>query len=1563
VTVLLEDEPGVLSVSVLGAGSAAGGTSFYSSIFELDVAHCPRECYDATAKVKSFCFRDGGDGDKGSVKARLVLVDRNGRILKVECVWDASARVLEPRSVSPHGWKAGVPFLNPDHVVPGSLDCSRVGFLSPSRVLLGLNPFLLTLDIDNHHGTNKVNVWSKGVTQDEMESRAAWSRRLTRFVRASPVPGTMVDMSPVSALAVSEVSGSFTVVCTLHADGAIRVWAVKDADGGSPYSVVEAKPRDLAPSPPIQSPRPGEGPGTMKAWMISRLYSAGESFACALYYAPEIPAIPSSPNQGISADVDGPRRRLSILYGRVQDVAGSGTAAIRPGLVEELDLVAPQGAADLVSMDFDSKDRNKCSLMTWWLCRPDEGRGTGVDIITYPTQQGGPIAKSWTVCATYPASHTSIVSSLPTVVTSREAMLDFEAWKERRRVQMIYPQDSVYARATLDDAMYALDQQYMNVLFRPVSRAVNPLRPPSTRHIRKALMRVRAKFRIVQELGTQPVEVEVLDTLHWWREHDRRREALSLPRTESPAPRHWSTPSFRRSPAPAPRTPATPSNIEVLEGDVTAKEESEISRAIRAHSIRWRTLLRAIWKEEEALYAPLTVATCTGTTDDAAITVRNGAISVVVSKTASLPFPDTSNGSIGVLDQSARGVLTNALLDDGLSNQLVVMEGAILELVTSGDLAMNKEVSDPRLSKLDAFANLLRDSVQPQTLKNPALASLLSDFSDERLISELEALSCDTKYSVAFPNVVTGSSPRSQWLGHQCRLATLGAVSRSLESFHELLLGRTLLLSLLCPSRDTLIAASRRMYLHLVALRWALSRMVTMPKLPSITTCALDAFLLLESHDLQSIISDNPSTLPASRSSIVWNIAAKVIDTCFQCTLNSDDPEEDVPETKIISSNVSRHSKLRLVLMGPNIVFRRLNEDPVVTEERKMQIAFALIHRGEGEDEERANQLMARAVEMLSFESSSLKSSLRRVDRMSEFILGRNEPIITSTYVKYLQVFIATITKGNASASDLDEQWSMCFNLSMKVKNWSKAFQACQAMSTAEHQRTQLKTLALAMVADRAVVDLEKLCESHATMHDVAVQSLTEVNYRDARYKEALYVLHAAKSEWKEAAQALDYNYWVALDELRSFRSGDQMDDADERENMRLVIERLRSSALGSQFALSRLPEVNDDTRYLMAQTPTCSAAAALDEAARPPVSSVEEDERIVDRYFNLSDLAARSIVASGLSLAIQHPGFEPHLIDTVLLNGSAKPGMEECVEFSEAMISLGWYDHAIALCSQIESNDAAAGRTVGVLSQCLVTIVGEHLVPLSLGIDVDTRPSLEQLVCQLDALSALRPSIPPQLSTSRSKKVADRHNQSLKVYGMALLESLTTVYSSASMPLAVNVGRCFLNHNSAMPAWLESLLLWGAVSEPNGKFSPGIFARRPGPSHHDLGRYRYLGDPSALLHLYVESGRYLDACRVVTTLLDHQSRTRTDAHNRFPELGNMDFVPYNTIDYLWDALESTLRSGTVTDPHRVKALREAQSDMEAALEHHFSLLKRSEEGLLSARAISASEGMATETI
>ncbi|KAI2513765.1 hypothetical protein MHU86_548 [Fragilaria crotonensis] len=106
---------------------------------------------------------------------------------------------------------------------------------------------------------------------------------------------------------------------------------------------------------------------------------------------------------------------------------------------------------------------------------------------------------------------------------------------------------------------------------------------------------------------------------------------------------------------------------------------------------------------------------------------------------------------------------------------------------------------------------------------------------------------------------------------------------------------------------------------------------------------------------------------------------------------------------------------------------------------------------------------------------------------------------------------------------------------------------------------------------------------------------------------------------------------------------------------------------------------------------------------------------------------------------------------------------------------------------------------------------------------------------------------------------------------------------------------------------------------------------------------------------LYIQYGRYVDACNLVTRVLtageiEGNARKALSA-SRIPEKGDIDFVPYNKIDLLWDLVDQALRQGSIDESTKSK-LRVSRLKMEEALKLHFSLLKISEEGLRSARAL-----------
>ena len=97
----------------------------------------------------------------------------------------------------------------------------------------------------------------------------------------------------------------------------------------------------------------------------------------------------------------------------------------------------------------------------------------------------------------------------------------------------------------------------------------------------------------------------------------------------------------------------------------------------------------------------------------------------------------------------------------------------------------------------------------------------------------------------------------------------------------------------------------------------------------------------------------------------------------------------------------------------------------------------------------------------------------------------------------------------------------------------------------------------------------------------------------------------------------------------------------------------------------------------------------------------------------------------------------------------------------------------------------------------------------------------------------------------------------------------------------------------------------------------------------------------------------YEEACRVVTEALavDDQSPL---AANRLPEMGNVYFVPYSKIDMLNNLITVSVDRGMYNTEHTAR-LAQAQEDLQNTLSRHFELLKVSELGLKSARALSRS--------
>jgi hypothetical protein len=181
----------------------------------------------------------------------------------------------------------------------------------------------------------------------------------------------------------------------------------------------------------------------------------------------------------------------------------------------------------------------------------------------------------------------------------------------------------------------------------------------------------------------------------------------------------------------------------------------------------------------------------------------------------------------------------------------------------------------------------------------------------------------------------------------------------------------------------------------------------------------------------------------------------------------------------------------------------------------------------------------------------------------------------------------------------------------------------------------------------------------------------------------------------------------------------------------------------------------------------------------------------------------------------------------------------------------------------------------------------------------------------------------------------------------MNLLRQYTTVYSQSCNDLALHVAGSMLlisEGTYCLPQWLKDLCTFGVDSD--GNTDGGLFAY---PKRNDQ-----VANPASLIRLYMEYHRYKEACDVVVSVLSRRNGQLSSS--RLPEKGCIDFLPYDLIDSLYAVISNITGSVTSDDPlvqNKLVALQLAQSGMEKALVTHFKLLKLSEEGLKSARALS----------
>lgn len=570
--------------------------------------------------------------------------------------------------------------------------------------------------------------------------------------------------------------------------------------------------------------------------------------------------------------------------------------------------------------------------------------------------------------------------------------------------------------------------------------------------------------------------------------------------------------------------------------------------------------------------------------------------------------------------------------------------------------------------------------------------------------------------------------------------------------------------------------------------------------------------------------------------------------------------------------------------------------------------------------------------------------------------------------------------------------WSGLFHHSVSAGHWRQAYSACIKNPLSERREGCFRRLVRAMVDSGALSELLEMCtelgarvslpsvvaEDGETsecvdLYEIASEILADAISSDfytvratssepsrlSDYQGALYALHTSQKQWRRAAQSMDLRFLNARKALatRTSDSSFNLRFSELRDN--LIVEDLVLSALASSNAIQLVKDSahqflvsGEYGPYNMIPFDGCAEPSnfpsrvkrARNPSAEGKTDEIDEEGDRLSHFMSVTEMQGRAIRNISLrTLFCDMSSSQTYAKDALLRDlDSSSSDIDELFKSGYyrygLLLSRAWGDNRKSLTGSRRPN----GKDI--FYESLVHLLQTSLIPISTeSSSADLRPSIYQLQSALDGVGV---SDGPSscIATDRCSRISSLEPAVWRAAANALIRKLTTSYSTAETPVALDVASGMLEQggeNFKLPSWLENLLLGTGVSSPSG-----LFAKR---AQHGA----YSGNASALLTLYMKRGMFVEACNLVTlTLTDHHSGLReAGAASRLPEKGDIDYVPYQTIDLLWNLIEVVLSKQRFSLV-KSKQVRDCRDQMEFALEKHFALLNISEMGLKSARAL-----------
>eukprot|EP00980_Cylindrotheca_fusiformis_P012574 scaffold3084_cov144-Cylindrotheca_fusiformis.AAC.22 len=573
--------------------------------------------------------------------------------------------------------------------------------------------------------------------------------------------------------------------------------------------------------------------------------------------------------------------------------------------------------------------------------------------------------------------------------------------------------------------------------------------------------------------------------------------------------------------------------------------------------------------------------------------------------------------------------------------------------------------------------------------------------------------------------------------------------------------------------------------------------------------------------------------------------------------------------------------------------------------------------------------------------------------------------------------------------------WSGLFHHSVSAGHWRQAYSACVENPLSERRESNFRRLVRAMVDSGALSELLEMCtqlgsrismpstvsedtktDECVDLYEIASEILVDAISSDlytvratsseparlSDYQGALYALHASQKQWRRAAQSMDLRFLNARKALASNTSDFNFNLRSAELRDHLIVDDL---VLSTASSINAIQLVKDSAhRFLVSGEygpynmipfegfEDNSSAAFRVKRIRSPIFEGNSDgsdgggDRL-SRFLSISEMQGRAIRNIALrALFIDKSPSQTYAKDALLRD------LDSASSDIEVLFKNGYYRYGLLLSKAWGNNGKAltgSNRPNGQDSfyKSLVHLLRTSLIPISVKpLRSDSRPTIQQLQAALDDAGASE-AFSSCIVADRFNRISSLESSVLRAAAHTLIRRITLAFSTAETPVALDVASAMLEHGREkvkLPSWLENFLLGTEVSSPCG-----LFAKR------ESGFGVYSGNPSALLTLYMKHGMIAEACNVVTSSLsDHHSGSRElGAPCRLPEKGDIDFVPYQTIDLLFNLIDILLEKRRFSGL-KEKEISDCRDQMKSALEKHFNLLNTSEMGLKSARTLRA---------